>query len=193
MPPTILSSPPSAFTRNAQVSWTARFSDFDPSTDTLTLVFAKSDDQQSVEATDNGDGAFLITVDASASGAFKAGTYAVRASITSGGIRYQLDGQAGNPDYRFNVAVQEDFATQLSGIDARTHAATMVEAIEALLEGKATKDQMSYSVGDRSISRIPIPELIQLKEYYERQLNDEQQAEDIRLAKGGKGKLLVRM
>jgi hypothetical protein len=60
--------------------------------------------------------------------------------------------------------------------DLRGHAAVTLAAIEALLEGKATKDQMSYRIGDRELSRIPIPELIQLRDYYVREKTREEDA-----------------
>lgn len=50
--------------------------------------------------------------------------------------------------------------------DLRGHATRTLEAINALLEGRATKDQQSYKLGDRELSRIPIPELLQLRDYY---------------------------
>ena len=34
----------------------------------------------------------------------------------------------------------------------------MLDAIDALLAGRATKDQMGYSIAGRSITRIPLPE-----------------------------------
>lgn len=59
--------------------------------------------------------------------------------------------------------------------DQRGHAATTLAAIEALLEGRATKDQQSYRIGDRELARIPIPELLALRDYYQREV---QRAED---------------
>lgn len=50
--------------------------------------------------------------------------------------------------------------------DLRGHAARTLAAIEAMLEGRATTDQARYRIGDRELQRIPIPELLSLRDYY---------------------------
>ena len=41
-----------------------------------------------------------------------------------------------------------------------------IDAIEATLEGRAASDQQAYAIQGRRVDRIPVPELIQLHEYY---------------------------
>lgn len=41
-----------------------------------------------------------------------------------------------------------------------------IDALESTLEGRASADQQAYAIQGRRIDRIPIPELIQLHEYY---------------------------
>jgi hypothetical protein len=60
--------------------------------------------------------------------------------------------------------------------DQRGHAAATLAAIEALLEGRATKDQKSYRIGDRELERIPVPELLTLRDYYQREAQREEDA-----------------
>lgn len=60
--------------------------------------------------------------------------------------------------------------------DQRGHAAATLAAINALLEGRATKDQKSYRIGDRELERIPVPELLQLRDYYQREARREEAA-----------------
>jgi hypothetical protein len=52
----------------------------------------------------------------------------------------------------------------------------MLEAINALLEGRATKDQQSYRIGDRELTRIPVPELLKLRDYYKAEAQRETNA-----------------
>lgn len=66
--------------------------------------------------------------------------------------------------------------------DQRGHARATLAAIEALIEGRARKDQQSYRIGDRELSRIPIPELLSLRDYYRWAARREEDA--IRLASG---------
>lgn len=66
---------------------------------------------------------------------------------------------------------------------ANTTAKQILDAIDAMLLGKATLDQQEYQIGDRQLRRIPIPDLLTLRETYARLYSQEQQA--ARLTKGG--------
>lgn len=73
------------------------------------------------------------------------------------------------------------------GIDSsaqsqKTHARRMVEAIEAQLEGRATDGQKSMSINGRSLDRIPVLELMELRRTYRMELR----AEETALAQGAK-------
>lgn len=50
--------------------------------------------------------------------------------------------------------------------DTRTPAARILVAIDATLEGRATKDAESYSIEGRSLSRTPVADLLRLKAHY---------------------------
>jgi hypothetical protein len=76
--------------------------------------------------------------------------------------------------YRAPCLVQPNPAT-ITG-DLRGHATKMLEAINALLEGRATKDQQSYRIGDRELTRIPVPELLKLRDYYKAEAQRETNA-----------------
>ena len=45
--------------------------------------------------------------------------------------------------------------------DPRSHACTIVERIESVVEGRAAADVASYSINGRSLTKIAIPELIE--------------------------------
>jgi len=50
--------------------------------------------------------------------------------------------------------------------DPRSDVKITLDAIRATLAGRATKDQMGYSIAGRSISRIPIPDLLAWRDSY---------------------------
>lgn len=58
-----------------------------------------------------------------------------------------------------------------------------------MLEGSASKDQRSIKIGDREIARIPIPELLSLKDYYAGEARRE--AEAAALASGSPRRRIV--
>ena len=50
--------------------------------------------------------------------------------------------------------------------DLRTHAKKVLDAIEAVIEGRATIDQSSFSLSGRSLSRMSIDELMTFRDRY---------------------------
>ena len=46
------------------------------------------------------------------------------------------------------------------------HVRRVIDAIEAVIERRATKDQKSYSIDGRSLERTPIDELLLLRDRY---------------------------
>lgn len=63
------------------------------------------------------------------------------------------------------IVVAENFATG-AVVDTRSHARRVLEAVEAVIEDRATKDQMGYAIGGRSLQRTPLPELMKLRNRY---------------------------
>ncbi|MHC4712018.1 MAG: hypothetical protein ACYTAN_01940 [Planctomycetota bacterium] len=62
-------------------------------------------------------------------------------------------------------------------VDPRGHIERLLDAVRAALEGRATKDQESYSIAGRSLSRIPLPDLRDLEKDYAARLVAQQQRE----------------
>jgi hypothetical protein len=80
--------------------------------------------------------------------------YAIKATrISDGALRSVENGY---------VTVLADPTSQ----DARTHAEKVLAAIEALIEGRATKDVSSYSIAGRSLTRMTPDELVKWRSTY---------------------------
>jgi hypothetical protein len=65
--------------------------------------------------------------------------------------------------------------------DPRSHAQKLLAQIEALLEGRALQDVNSYSIKDRSLTKMTAEELTTWRDYYRREVNAEKIAERRRL------------
>jgi len=77
------------------------------------------------------------------------------------------------------ITIRADLS-EISGIyDGRHHVEKVLDAIEAVIEGRATLDQERYRINNRELQRTPIGELIKLRQTY--------QAEARRLAAARKG------
>ena len=69
-----------------------------------------------------------------------------------------------------------DLASLTGAYDGRSHVQRVLDAIEAVIEGRATIDQQSYSIGNRTLARTPIGDLLSLRTKYRDELRREQAA-----------------
>lgn len=110
-------------------------------------------------------------------------------------VRY-ADGGAGTKEHldRGNIEVKPDIVA-LSTYDFRSHALKTLEALEAAIERRATKEQMSISIGVRGSSRqlqyLAMDELIRARNYYQNLVNREDQDDLIAQGKSPGNKVLI--
>jgi len=137
-----------------------------------TEIVGSSADLGTFTAVASGDD-YLTTIAATTTAGWAAGDYSYQIIVTLSSERFTVE--------RGTVTVKPDLATA-STLDGRTHAKTVLDAIEALLEGKATKDQASYSIAGRSLARYTFEELLVLRSKYQAEVQAETNAD--RIAKG---------
>ena len=68
----------------------------------------------------------------------------------------------------------------------------MVEKIESILEGRADNDVNSYSINGRSLTKIPVTELMQFRAHYRAEYIKEQRKERAENSVGTGGTVHVR-
>ena len=104
------------------------------------------------------NGNYLFTVDSETSADFVAGYYHWQLEIVrnSDGNRVVVDTGA------FDAVVDLD----VGGTDPRTHAEIMLDKIESILENRADSDVSDYSIGNRSLTKIPLKELMMWRDRY---------------------------
>ena len=110
-----------------------------------------------VTASASGDD-YLVEVASATTANYTVGTYRWQAYITRNSDSQRLTLDTGT----WEVVANRDANTA----DPRTHAKIMLEKIESILEGRAASDVNSYSINGRSLSKIPIPELIEFRASY---------------------------
>lgn len=173
---------PSSITAGNTVKFTVENSDFPPSTWTLTYTLVSSAASYDVTATDNGDGSHLFSANSSVTTTWAEGHYSFFISASDGADRYTV--AQGSIDVLPNP--------ESGAYDPRSHAKKVLDSLDALLEGKATKDQESYSINGRSISRMSIEDLIMWRDRYKALYAQEQQAERVAAGLGSSRKIKVR-
>lgn len=113
-------------------------------------------------ATDDGAGP-VLRAEATATAEWTAGLYAysLRATDAAGTV---VEVEAGQ------VQVEPDLAAIGPGHDSRDHVRRTLEAIEAVLEKRATLDQEKYKINNRELWRTPVADLLRLRDRYKAEL-----------------------
>lgn len=180
---TVPTREPQSFTAGDTVKWTKSLPDYPASQGwTLTYYAIEKNHKFSVVATASGND-FAITIPATTSDDFVVGHYFWEAQVTKAGERFTIE--RGTFDVLTNIAAQNNW-------DGRSHARKTLDAIEAVIEGRASTDQQEYSIGNRSLKRTPIADLIVLADKYRAMVNAEENAEAIAQGRGAKNRILVR-
>ena len=127
---------------------------------------------------------YIVEVGQAVTATYAAGIYHWQAYIirTTDSERITIDSGT------FEVKTNRDAATD----DPRGHVKKVLDAIEATIEGRASKDQEKYAIAGRELWRTPIPDLIMLRDKYRAEYVRETRAERIRNGLGHSGIIKTR-
>lgn len=128
---------------------------------------------------------YVVEVSQSTTAGYTAGIYHWQAYITRTSDSERITVDSGT----FELIADWDTATT----DPRSHVKITLDAIEAVIEGRASKDQEAYTINGRSLRRTPLADLIAFHEKYAALYAKEQRAEAIANGKGHNGKIRVRL
>jgi hypothetical protein len=153
MPTITLDATPKEITAGDAVAWRFYSANF-PADDGWEVTFALVNAAGRILITAGADGqGHLVDIDAATTAAWAAGDYRWQSYATKGAERYTLDSGA--------VEILPNFAAQASGYDARPHIYKVRDALEAVIEDRATEAQSSMSIGGRTISEFSHTELME--------------------------------
>lgn len=113
--------------------------------------------------TANGSG-FTVEATAAATGGL---------TVAAPGVPCTLYGYATKTTERFKVYEAPCFVLPNPATatgDLRGQAAIALAAIDALLSGRASKDQQSYKINGRELVRMTVPDLLKLRDHFNREV-----------------------
>jgi len=127
---------------------------------------------------------YLATVQSSTSENFSVGEYHWQLEIVqdSSGNRIVVD----LGDFKAIADLDTNQA------DPRTHAQITLDKIESLIEGKADNDAQEYSIAGRQLKKYSFNELLDLREYYRREVAKEKADRDIKQGRKSAATIKVR-
>lgn len=184
--PDIATTEPSTFISGDTVQWKIAEDDDYPiaSLWVLHYAFVNQKYQFQITCTDNGDNYHLATITAATSSTIVAGDYQWQSYITDGTDRHNVNSGS--------LTVLPNFAVMDDGYDARSFWKTVLENVEAVIKGRATKDQSSYTINGRQLSRTPVADLLKLYDKAKYFVAQEERAEAIDKGLGTNGTIKVR-
>ena len=159
---------PEKLTAGVTWKWKKTISDYPASEWTLTYYLRKDGaTATSFSAAADGD-SYLVTVAAATTAAYASGIYDFIGWVIKGTEKFEV----------FNSMIEVlPNPTNASAYDPRSHARKVMELIEAAMEGRVPNGMESYSIGGRSINKIPLNQLRELYEKYKQDVVMEEQAE----------------
>lgn len=135
----------------------------------------------SITAAADGD-QFAISVAAATTAAYTAGRYRMAGYVTAGANRWRV--------YLGALELMPNLAAGVA--DIRSHARKVLDAIEAVIEGRAAKDQQGYTIAGRRLDRTPIEDLLKLRGQYMAEAARETAAERLAAGLADPRRVLVR-
>jgi enamine deaminase RidA (YjgF/YER057c/UK114 family) len=147
---------PNSIRAGVTFSRTVRLNEYEAPTWALNVLLRGP---KAIDFASQPDGAdHLLLVDAATTAEWTAGQYVFSVRAVSSGTVLEIEsGQ---------VTIQPDIASLADGTDTRVHAQRALDAIEAVLEKRASQDQMRYTINNRELWRTPIADLLALRKYY---------------------------
>lgn len=127
----------------------------------------------SIVAATSGAG-YLVGVAAATTAAYVAGDYSWVAVVTAGSNAYEVDDG--------NLTLLPKY-NSVADLDDRSHARRVLDAIEAAIEGRASKVQLEYSILNRAIKFWAPADLIKFRQQYKSEVAAEEAAANV--ASGG--------
>ena len=175
---------PDNIVRGTTADWTVSAPDY-PASDGWVIEYTILNSQEQHDfSTTNVSGVHSISIDASATGEYGAGEYFYQAVAKKDALIYPVE-----TGY---MTVKPGFKELTSGYDARPHCKKVLDAIEAMLEGKATRDQARYIIGSRRLDRYTFEELLVFRDRYKAEWKAWLTAEKLKQGLGGGRNILVR-
>jgi hypothetical protein len=145
------------------VKWARRLASYPASAGwALSYELLNAMHRYEIPATADGD-AFRVVVSAQTSQSFAPGSYDWRARVTNADEVYTV------ASGRMTVAPSFGAAG-----DVRSHARRTLDAIEAVLEGRATSATAEYEINGRRLKYIPLNELHAMRSKYQREVAAEE-------------------
>lgn len=184
MADTTLTAVPVSFYQGDTLALLVSLSDY-PANEGWALSYSFRGGGSSIDLTSVASGSsHLVSVAATVTTDWLPGNYS--------GIGKVTDGTTVITVWRGTLQILADLSEEAENYDPRSHAQKCLDAINAVMEGKATKDVLQTTIAGQSVGRMTWTELMSAKAYYQDLVDKERTAIDAANGRGGGNQILVR-
>jgi hypothetical protein len=146
---------PAVLVAGDTAKWRRTLADY-PANESWVLTYTLVSAATRYTFTASADGAsHLVAVAATTTATWAPGTYTWRAQVSKAGEVFTVG--------TGTFSVRPTFA---AATDGRSHARKVLDAIEAVIEGRATSEVGEYQIAGRQLKYIPVDELLALRDKY---------------------------
>ncbi len=175
---------PSAVTAGDSITWTKSLPDY-PASAGWVISYALRSSAGSITITGSASGAdHLVSVSAATSAPWVAGLYSWQAYVTRGAERHTV--ATGSMIVRANLAAAG------ANFDTRSHCKKVLDAIEAVIEGRASAGDQEITIDGTRLVKMTAEQLLALRSRYLVWYRDEQAAERLANGLGSRNRIKVR-
>jgi len=177
---TIPSIEPASATAGDTVQWSKSLPDY-PSSAGWSLKYALRGVNGSLDITATVSGVSFL-----ASGVMPAvaGDYTLQGFVIKSAEKHTI--------YEGKFRLTPDISAISGTYDGRSHAKRVLDAIEAVIEGRATRGDQEMTIDGERLVKMTAEQLKLLRTYYRNEYAAEQRAENIRNGRGNGRKVVVR-
>lgn len=167
---TTLTALPSAIFAGDTLLFSVKLADYLPSAGWTLKYHLKNKDSDPVELTSTAGSTddHLFNVAADTTGTWPEGDY-WGVAVVNDGTSYRTVGEV-------KVTVQQDLSQVGPDYDPRSHARKCLDAIEAVMEGRASKDIINTTIAGQSVGRMTPEQLAFWRNYYRQEVASEEAA-----------------
>ena len=156
-----LATAPYPFRAGDTVAWALTLPDYDAGAGwALSYTFVSTTGVKTAAAV--GSGTIHTVSIAAVDSGWPPGDYAYQGVVTKGAERHTVD--AGR------LTVLPSLVGAAAGQDTRGHARRVLDAIEAVIEGRASEAEADVQINGRAVRYIPVAELLVLRDRYKHDL-----------------------
>lgn len=178
---------PKSFIQGETVQWRKEFCDYN-SAGGFSVIYHLRGPGGGIDVggASDGDG-FIFTITSSQSGGLQTGSFSYQAFAIKNADKFLVS--EGTLQVKAGLSTID--ASQ--SFDNRTQSEKDLAAVRAMLSGKASKDVQRYTINNRQLDKIPIPDLLALETRLVDRVRNERCAANLKKGKPFLKTILVRM